>query len=139
VVQSLVDTYFVHVHNQPYSYFHEASFRHTLANGEVPACLLLAVLPSALRFSDHEHYRGRTHEMIETYARQAWRAVLENHLTVEEVPSLHVVQTVNMLAVVDFTGNFACPSSFSSGMIRPTNSIPSLGPLQQPVALVPDG
>jgi hypothetical protein len=104
VVQSLVDTYFVHVHNQPYTYFSEKSFRQKLKNGLLPKCLILAVLASAIRFSDHPYYQGRALEMIELYAKDAWLSVLHDHLAVEEVPNIHVVQTVNLLGVVNFTG-----------------------------------
>lgn len=44
------------------------------------------------------------HEASEGYAREAWLSVLQDHLTVEDIPNLHVAQTTNLLAIVDFTG-----------------------------------
>lgn len=102
-MQSVVDTYFTHVHNQPYSFFHEPSFRSKLASQSLPRCLVLAVLASAVRFSNHEYYAGRTKEATEAYSRESWLAVLSDHLTVEENMNPTVVQTMTMLAVADYT------------------------------------
>ncbi|XHG09050.1 hypothetical protein AWENTII_012129 [Aspergillus wentii] len=103
VLQSLIDTYFLRVHNQPYSYFQESLFRQRLDNNLLPRCLVFAVLASAVRFSTHEYFNGRTHEASETYARESWLAVLADHLTVEDSMNVHVVQAVNLLAIVDYT------------------------------------
>ncbi|KAK1253445.1 hypothetical protein MKX07_001522 [Trichoderma sp. CBMAI-0711] len=103
VMAHLIDTYFLHVHNQPYSYFHEQSFRERLNYGLVPKCLLFAILASALKFSDSEYFRGSRREATEAYAREAWLALLNDHLTVENNPSLPVAQASNILGVVDFT------------------------------------
>jgi hypothetical protein len=102
----VIDTYFEHVHNQPYSYFQEISFRQKLESNSLPRCLILAVLSSAVRFSIHEYYSGKTREASEKYARESWLSVLADHLTVEDSLNVHVVQTVNLLAVVDYTGKF---------------------------------
>ncbi|KAE8373930.1 hypothetical protein BDV26DRAFT_54402 [Aspergillus bertholletiae] len=102
-LRAVIDTYFVHVHNQPYSYFQEASFRRRFDHNLLPRCLLLAVLASAVRFCTHEFYAGRSLKASEAYAREAWLAVLSDDLTVEENMSLHVVQAVNILVVVDYT------------------------------------
>ncbi|KPM37531.1 hypothetical protein AK830_g9064 [Neonectria ditissima] len=103
VTQSLVDSFFVHVHNQPYSYFHEQSFRDRLACGLLPKCLVFAVLASALRFSDIESFRGSVHEATEAYAREAWLSILSDHMTAENSLNLYVAQATNMLAIIDFT------------------------------------
>ncbi|KAL1966035.1 hypothetical protein VTN77DRAFT_4975 [Rasamsonia byssochlamydoides] len=113
VLNSLVDTYFLHAHNQPYSYFQEASFRYKLEKGLLPKCLVLAVLALALRWSDHEYYQGRVHEAAAAYAREAWLSVLQDHLTVEDIPNLHLAQTTNLLAIVDFTAG-----RISSGWLK---------------------
>lgn len=104
VLQSLINCYFLHVYNQPYSYFSEESFRMKLAAGLIPKCLIFAILATAVRFSDHEYYIGRFREARETYAREAWLSVLHDHLISEDSPSLSVVQTTNTLAIIDFTG-----------------------------------
>ena len=103
-MQSVIDTFFTHVHNQPYSFFQEASFRLKLDSNLLPRCLVLAVLASAVRFSTHDFYAEKTQEATEIYARESWLTVLRDHLTVEENMSLSVVQTMNMLAVTDYTG-----------------------------------
>lgn len=105
-MRSVVDTFFTHVHNQPYSYFQESSFRLRLDSNALPRCLILAVLASAIRFSNHEYFAGKTQEATDAYARESWLAVLSDHLTVEENMNVSVVQTVNMLAIVDYTGEF---------------------------------
>jgi hypothetical protein len=104
VIKSLVDTYFAHVHCQPYSYFQEDTFRRRLADQTLPKCLLLAVLASALRFSSHEYFHLSTREAIDVYARKAWLSVLNDHMTADNSPRLYVAQTTNMLAIIDFTG-----------------------------------
>lgn len=57
-----------------------------------------------MRFSDHDYFAGKIHEASEKYARDSWLSVLTEHFTVEENLNVHVVQTVNLLAVVDYTG-----------------------------------
>ena len=57
-----------------------------------------------MRFSDHEYFAGKIHEASEKYARDSWLSVLTEHFTVEENLNVHVVQTFNLLAVVDYTG-----------------------------------
>jgi hypothetical protein len=104
VLRAVVDAYFEHVQNQPYSYFHEASFRQKLENNLLPRCLVFAVLASGVRFSTHPHYTGRTHEATEAYARESWLSVITEHLTVEDNMGLPVVQTILLLTVVDYTG-----------------------------------
>ncbi|CAG8040287.1 unnamed protein product [Penicillium salamii] len=107
VLRSVIDTYFLRVHNQPYSYFQETSFRQKLENNSLPRCLVLAVLSSAVRFSVHEFYAGQTRRASEKYARESWLSVLADHLTMEDNLNVHVVQTVNLLAVVDYTAGRA--------------------------------
>jgi len=104
VLHSVIDTYFEHVHNQPYSYFQEASFRHKLQNNALPRCLILAMMSSAVRFSKNEYFAGKTQDASEKFARESWLSVLTEHLTVEDNLNVHIVQTVNLLAVVDYTG-----------------------------------
>ncbi|KAI2703446.1 transcriptional regulator family: Fungal Specific TF [Penicillium roqueforti] len=107
VLRSVIDTYFLRVHNQPYSYFHEPSFRQKLESNSLPKCLILAVLSSAVRFSTHEFYANQTRDASQKYARESWLSVLADHLTMEDSLNVHVVQTVNLLAVVDYTAGRA--------------------------------
>lgn len=102
-MQSLIDTYFTHCNNQPYGYFHEETFRQKLAENALPKCVVLAVLASSMRFSDHEYYAGARAKATEAYAREAWLSVLTDHMTAEDSPDLHVAQATNILAIIDFT------------------------------------
>lgn len=104
IVQALVNTYFLHVHSQPYSYFYEPSFRDRLENGLLPRCLVFSILASSIRFSDQEYFDGAIQQATEGYAREAWLSVLNDHMTADNSPNLHVAQTANILAVIDFTG-----------------------------------
>ncbi|KAF7561555.1 hypothetical protein G7046_g2582 [Stylonectria norvegica] len=113
VIQTLIDAYFLHAHNQPYAYFQEATFRHNLACDLLPKCLVFAVLASALRFADDDFFRDSRQEAMEAYAREAWLSVLSDHLTVENSSNLHVVQTTTILAVIDFTAG-----RISSGWLK---------------------
>ncbi|KAL4912929.1 fungal-specific transcription factor domain-containing protein [Aspergillus aurantiobrunneus] len=87
VLQSVIDTFFVHVHNRPYSYIQEASFRRKLQMGVLPNCVLLA--------AGSKRRSG--------YMRKARGCLLTEHLTVVENLTVEVVQTVNLLAIVDYT------------------------------------
>ncbi|RAH46667.1 Zn(II)2Cys6 transcription factor [Aspergillus brunneoviolaceus CBS 621.78] len=102
VLDSTVDAYFIHVHNQPYSNVQEASFRRTLQDRSLPNCLILVLLAAAVRFSTHDFYRSRQREMSEVYIREAWLSVLMNHLNEDSI-DIYTVQTINILAVIDFT------------------------------------
>lgn len=104
VVQDVVGAYFHWCHNQPYSYFHEETFRQKLARGVLPRCLVFAVLASGARYSKHEHFGESSHEATKSYAREAWMIVLTNHMPSDNPPELFVAQTLNILAIIDFTG-----------------------------------
>lgn len=99
VFASLVDTFFLHVHNQPYGYFRESTFRRRLELGLIPKCLIYAMLASAVRFSTHEYFGGNHRDASETYARESWLGILVEHMTLEGGLNVHVVQAVTMLAV----------------------------------------
>ncbi|KAI7778649.1 hypothetical protein LA080_001882 [Diaporthe eres] len=113
LISTLIDTYFIRVHNQPYSYFQEKSFRRSLESGSLPKCLVFAVIASALRFADLDFYRGAVHEAQGAYAREAWLSVLNDHMTAENLPSTHIAQTTNILAIIDFTSG-----RISSGWLK---------------------
>ncbi|KAH8680352.1 fungal-specific transcription factor domain-containing protein [Ilyonectria robusta] len=113
VLRSLLDTYFSRVHNRPYSFFHQASFEQRLENEIVPKCLLFAMLALAVRFSDAPYFAGRIHDAAAAYSRQSWLCVIEDHLSVDENLDLSVIQTVALLAIVDYTAGRT-----SSGWLR---------------------
>ncbi|KAF4461510.1 hypothetical protein FALBO_11696 [Fusarium albosuccineum] len=113
VIHSLVDTYFARVHNQPYSFFHRNSFYASLANMVTPRCLLFAVLAYAVRFSDLPYFVGKVQQASDSYSRQSWLCVIEDHLSVDNNLDLSVIQTVTLLAIVDYTA-----ARISSGWLR---------------------
>ncbi|WAO85916.1 Zn(2)-C6 fungal-type domain-containing protein [Fusarium falciforme] len=113
VVQSLVDTYFARVHNQPYSFFHRTSFYASLSTMSIPRCLLFAVLAYAVRFSDQPYFVGKVQQASDAYSRQSWLCVIEDHLSVDNNLDLSVIQTVTLLAIVDYTA-----ARISSGWLR---------------------
>jgi hypothetical protein len=102
-LQSLIDTFFLRVHNRPYSYLQETSFRCNLETGSIPNYLLLAIIAASARFSVDEYYAGRTREATEAYARESWVLVLTEHFMVDEHPRIEVIQTLNILAIIDYT------------------------------------
>ncbi|KAH7176880.1 fungal-specific transcription factor domain-containing protein [Dactylonectria macrodidyma] len=113
VLRSLVHTYFSQVHNRPYSFFHRATFEQKLDSGAVPKCLIFAILALAVRFSDAPYFAGRAHEASSAYSRQSWLCVIEDHLSVDDNLDLPVIQTVTLLAIVDYTAGRT-----SSGWLR---------------------
>lgn len=104
VVQSLIDTFFARHHNQPYSFFHPASFRQSVKDDTVPRCLLFAVLALAVRFSTDPIYVGRTYEASKAYSKRSWLYAIEDHLANDDISDLTFVQTVAILAIIDYTG-----------------------------------
>jgi hypothetical protein len=105
VLASLVDTYFSRIHNQPYSFFHEQSFRQKLADNVLPDYLKLAVIAIALRFSEDPYYNGAYHEACTSYARESWKQIVSLWFALEAEPDIHICQAVTLLSIIDFTGN----------------------------------
>ncbi|KAH6894706.1 fungal-specific transcription factor domain-containing protein [Thelonectria olida] len=113
IVQSLIDTFFARAHNQPYSFFHPASFRQSIDDDTVPRCLLFAVLAIAVRYSTHPAFVGRTYEASKAYSKRSWLYALEDHLATDDNSDLTFVQAVAILAIIDFTAG-----KVSSGWLR---------------------
>jgi hypothetical protein len=99
------DVYFLHCHNQPYSYFQEGTFRRKLTEGSLPEYLILAFLATALRFSADPYFQNMQAAAADTYATTAWKSIASLHLTEEDGMDLQIVQAANLLAIIDFTGN----------------------------------
>ncbi|CAK7206085.1 hypothetical protein SEUCBS139899_008868 [Sporothrix eucalyptigena] len=127
VLLSLMDTYFSHVHNRPYAFFHERTFMDQLrvelyeqmtsfvrnTPERIYSCLLLAICAFSVRFSPHPAFVGRTVEASEAYSRAAWKDVMENHLSSDAYQSLQAIQCVAILAIVDYTAG-----QVSAGWLR---------------------
>ncbi|KAI9166312.1 fungal-specific transcription factor domain-containing protein [Paramyrothecium foliicola] len=116
VIRNLVDTYFARVHDQPYSFHHETDFRQRLQNNAHPQHLLFAVSALAIRFMNHQYYSGRLHEASAAYSKQAWILVLTDHLMVLNNITLPVIQTISILAVVDYTAGRASAGWLKVGL-----------------------
>lgn len=104
IIQSLINTYFLSCHCQPYCYFHEASFRGRVAGNTLPTWLLLAVLATASEFSDEPFFQGQQTTAADSYASMAWRDISDNLFQEDDFMDLNAVQATNLLSVIDFSG-----------------------------------
>ena len=102
-ILSAADVYFRYCHNQPYSLFHEESFRNRLAANEVPQHLLFAFLASAVRYSTDPYYEDKV-GAISTYAKLSWKALVLPWNGIESDAGISTVQTILLLAIIDYTG-----------------------------------
>ena len=100
---SAADLYFRYCHNQPYSLFHETSFRNKLALGEVPTHLLFALLASTVRYSTEPYFEDKV-AAVSTYAHQSWKAIVMPWNGIQSDAELSIVQTILLLAIIDYTG-----------------------------------
>ncbi|CAK4033725.1 Fungal specific transcription factor domain-containing [Lecanosticta acicola] len=103
IFRHLIDVYFEHNHNQPYTYFHETSFRRSFEDDVLPEYLMLAFAATACRFSNHEFYEDRRVEAMTTYANSAWHRIYEDSFSYETQLEFSMVQATGMLAAIDFT------------------------------------
>lgn len=103
-MRSLIDVYFEHCHNQPYAFFHEATFRQSFDKQALSEYLLYAVVATACRFSEHEYYRDHRAEAISFYANASWARLFEHSFSYQQSMELSMVQATCMLAVIDFAG-----------------------------------
>ncbi|KAL4913028.1 fungal-specific transcription factor domain-containing protein [Aspergillus aurantiobrunneus] len=102
VLVSVIDTYFQHCHNQPYSFFHEQTFRDRFEQNQIPDYLLFAVLAIATRFSTHSFFEGKAQEAALTFANNSWKSVMAICLAGVSIADLMTVQTMILLSIVDF-------------------------------------
>ncbi|PVH69713.1 hypothetical protein DL98DRAFT_623521, partial [Cadophora sp. DSE1049] len=116
VLNSLIDLYFTRVHNQPYSFFHEDSFRQQLALHSLPEYLLLAVLASAVRFSSDLYFGEAKAEALRLYASESWRQIVSVWFRLESDPDIHICQAVTMLSIIDFTAGRRHPGWLKIGL-----------------------
>ncbi|KAF4983687.1 hypothetical protein FDECE_17249 [Fusarium decemcellulare] len=69
------DVYFRFCHNQPYSLFHEQTFRRRLVDGTLPPYLLWALLSVARRYSTLPAFQLATADDALVYATRAWECI----------------------------------------------------------------
>jgi Fungal specific transcription factor domain len=104
VQSSTVDLYFQYCHNQPYSFFHEESFRFQFLNELLPEYLLFAVLCLASRYSLDPFYTEKETQAASVYASKAWKEIVCQCFESEEDPDYRLVQATTLLALHEFTG-----------------------------------
>lgn len=107
VIRSAADLYFRYCHNQPYSLFHEESFRNRIEMNEVPAHLLFALLASTVRYSGDPFFHDK-HGAVSSYAQQSWKAITMPWNGLQSDAELSIVQTILLLAIIDYTGKWFC-------------------------------
>lgn len=103
---AVIDSYFTYCQNQPYSFFHEETFRQRLSEQAIPRHLVLAVMATAVRFCLHPYFSGHALEMSVEYANRSWKLIVSDCFTVGKVAEVSTVQTVALLGLFDFTGTF---------------------------------
>lgn len=111
VFLDLVDEYFIHCHNQPYSFFHEANFRQSLAEQRLPRYLLYAMMASAVRFSSNDFFEDKD-EAAEVFAIKSWDCFVPSSIARRGVGDLNSVQAIALLAIYDLTGSLHYSISF---------------------------
>lgn len=104
VIQAATNDFFAHCHNQPLSVFQEQRFRQQLEHDLVPQYLLLVVLASACRFSQHPFFTGRRDELISRYSRLSWNQLVARWLSERAVDTSSVVQAILLHCLIDIAG-----------------------------------
>lgn len=118
IIRAAADLYFRYCHNQPYSLFHEATFRQKIETGEVPTHLQFALLASTVRYSNDAFFEDKI-AAVSGYAQQSWKAIAMPWNGIQTDAELSIVQTILLLAIIDYTGMYAL---FFSGYIILTAS-----------------
>lgn len=103
IIRCAADLYFRFCHHQPYSLFHEATFKNKIETGELPTHLVYAVLASTVRYSNDPFFQDKI-LAASTYAQQSWKAIAMPWNGIQSDAELSIVQTILMLAHIDFTG-----------------------------------
>ena len=105
IIRSAAELYFRYCHNQPYSLFHELSFRNKIEIGEVPSHLQFALLASTVRYSTDPFFEDKI-AAVSSYAQQSWKAIAMPWNGIQSDTELSIVQTILLLAIIDYTGRF---------------------------------
>lgn len=106
-LQSAADVYFRYCHNQPYSFFHEPTFRRRLASGELPTHLVWALLSAVRRYSSLPDLNLKSEDDAMVYAARAWGCLkLPWSGVPDDEDALLVVQTIILIASTEHPGEF---------------------------------
>jgi hypothetical protein len=107
-LQSLIfaaDIYFRFCHSQPYSLFHEPTFRQRLSDNSFPSYLLWAFLSAARRYSTFPVAQLDCADDASAYAAKAWECI-ELPWTGSASPEkvLTVIQTIILIVSTEVPG-----------------------------------
>lgn len=98
------DVYFRFCHNQPYSLFHEATFRQRLVNGEVPDHLVWALLAAARRFATLPELHPQLPDDPLGLAKLSWENLkLPWNGVKDDQEAVSVIQTIVLLVNTEHT------------------------------------
>lgn len=106
----LTDNYFRFSHNQPYSFFHEETFRLKVSNGTIPDYLLEAVIVSSLRFSNDPYFdddlffTNKRKFTADAFFLKSWKTLSSRFVDGEDDYIISVVQATTLLAIYEFIG-----------------------------------
>lgn len=107
-LQLAADIYFRFCYNQPYSLFHEATFRQRLASGDLPEYLLWAFYGAACRYSRLIQQGTASREDGLPYIKIAWdRMQIPWNPSPNDREILPVLQTLILLVSNEHPGKQA--------------------------------
>ncbi|KAK6381500.1 hypothetical protein LTS17_004558 [Exophiala oligosperma] len=134
VILGACDVYFRYCHNQPYSLFHEESFRDKLSSGDIPTHLLYAFLASTIRYTEDPYFSDKV-AALAAYANLSWKSIVMPWNGIQSDGELSIVQTILLLAIIDYTDGRTHGSWIKVGlairlaqdfrlMVEPDHSLP---------------
>ena len=115
--EAIIENYFRFSHNQPYSFFHEDTFRQQFHSGLLPDAVLYAVLAIASRFSSNLGTHEKTRP-TQRYADMGWAAAMTRCFGSDQGPDHRMVQAIALLALCDFTGKLPHEAPVSHVLMR---------------------
>lgn len=105
VLRSLVDFFFLNLHNQPYSLFHEASFRLRLQADLISNALVYSFLALSLRFAQDPYFNGHEADVAHAYAAESWKLIQQQWMDANEDGQIQMAQALVLLSLLDLSGN----------------------------------
>ena len=100
-LRQLLDAYFLHHHNQPYSFFHEEQLRQAIDLGIVPDHLISAIATVAVCFAANDDPQTRA---ALAFSRSSWASIAQLGMDAEREFDIEVVQSLTLLAIFEYTG-----------------------------------
>lgn len=106
--QLAVETYFMYCHNQPYSFFHEPSFRAQQGYRTIPQYLLYALLAITMRYTHVSSLGPKSDDITQALVKSAMRDIVAQCFDSPEGPDYRTVQAMTILAIHEFIGRSSC-------------------------------